>query len=145
MALRADAAGGAASALPGLRPRRSVRSGARSSGADAAAGCRRRRPGRSRLADLGDTLGTISGVKIHMSQAAGAPRWKPSPLLKGSAALHVGAAAVALARPELWPYALSAVALNHVGLTAAGLWPRSRWLGPNWTTLPRESAERGEV
>jgi peptidoglycan-N-acetylglucosamine deacetylase len=80
-----------------------------------------------------------------MTRAAQAPRWKPSPLLVGSAALHLGAAAMALARPQIWPFALGAVAANHLGLTAAGLWPRSRLLGPNLTTLPRASAERGEV
>jgi len=80
-----------------------------------------------------------------MSHSARSPRWTPTPLLKGSVALHVGAAALALARPGLWPVALCAVVLDHAGLTAAGLWPRSRWLGPNWTALPRASAERGEI
>jgi peptidoglycan/xylan/chitin deacetylase (PgdA/CDA1 family) len=28
------------------------------------------------------------------------------------------------------------VAANHVALAAAGLWPRSQLLGPNWTRLP---------
>jgi peptidoglycan-N-acetylglucosamine deacetylase len=73
------------------------------------------------------------------------PRWTPAPLLKASAALHVGAAALALARPGLWPWALGAVILNHVQLTATGLWPRSTLLGPNLTHLPPEAARRGEV
>ena len=30
-------------------------------------------------------------------------------------------------------------------LTGAGLWPRSRWLGRNWTRLPAAAAARGEV
>ena len=30
-------------------------------------------------------------------------------------------------------------------ITAAGLWPRSDWLGPNWTHLPAQSAERGDI
>src|SRR6266404_2480759 len=30
----------------------------------------------------------------------------------------------------------SAVVADHLLLTAAGLWPRSRLLGPNWTRLP---------
>ena len=67
----------------------------------------------------------------------GAPRsWRPSPLLRGSLALHVGAAGVVVVRPQLWPWALSAVVANHMALAAAGLWPRSRLLGPNWTRLP---------
>src|ERR1700722_11259773 len=72
-------------------------------------------------------------------------RWSPTPLLKASAALHVGAAALALARPSLWPWALGAVVLNHVQLTATGLWPRSTLLGPNWTRLPLTAARRGEI
>lgn len=74
-----------------------------------------------------------------------AARWKPSPLLYASAALHVGAVAATLIRPPLWPWMLGAVALDHAVLTGAGLWPRSRWLGRNLTRLPRASADRGEV
>jgi peptidoglycan/xylan/chitin deacetylase (PgdA/CDA1 family) len=60
-------------------------------------------------------------------------------LLAASAAVHVGAAAALIARPRAWPWALSALLANHVLLAAAGLWPRSQLLGPNWTHLP----ERG--
>jgi peptidoglycan/xylan/chitin deacetylase (PgdA/CDA1 family) len=63
-------------------------------------------------------------------------RWSPPPLLYASAAVHLGAAAAALSRPRVWPWALGAVALNHVALAAAGLWPRSQLLGPNWIRLP---------
>jgi peptidoglycan/xylan/chitin deacetylase (PgdA/CDA1 family) len=73
------------------------------------------------------------------------PRWIPSPLLFASAALHAGAAAATLLRPPLWPWMLGAVVFNHAVLTGAGLWPRSRWLGPNLTRLPGSSADRGEV
>jgi peptidoglycan-N-acetylglucosamine deacetylase len=68
-----------------------------------------------------------------------------APLLYGSAAVHLAAAAVTLARPRLWPWTLGAVALDHLLITAAGLWPRSDWLGPNWTRLPAQSAERGDI
>lgn len=71
--------------------------------------------------------------------------WRPTPLVRGSIALHAVAAAVCAARPELWPAALSGVAANHALLTAAGLWPRSRLLGPNWTQLPEAAARRGEI
>jgi peptidoglycan/xylan/chitin deacetylase (PgdA/CDA1 family) len=37
------------------------------------------------------------------------------------------------------------VIANHAVLTAAGLWPRSRLLGPNWTRLPDTHAARGNV
>lgn len=79
-----------------------------------------------------------------MSREIG-PRWVGTPLLYGSVAVHLAAVAVTLARPRLWPWTLGAVALDHLLITAAGLWPRSDWLGPNWTRLPGHSAERGEV
>lgn len=65
-----------------------------------------------------------------------ARRWKPTPFLAGSAALHGAAALGVLAQPALWPWAAGAVAANHALITAAGLWPRSRALGPNITRLP---------
>ena len=68
-----------------------------------------------------------------------------TPLLYGSAAVHLAAAAVTLARPRLWPWTLGAVVLDHLLISAAGLWPRSDWLGPNWTRLPAQSAERGDI
>lgn len=64
------------------------------------------------------------------------PRWRPSPLVAASTAVHLGAAAALLARPHAWPWALGALLANHVVLAAAGLWPRSRLLGANWTRLP---------
>src|SRR6267154_6039617 len=68
-------------------------------------------------------------------RSAPQPR-RPSALLRGSVALHLGAVGALLARPRWWPWALSAVVADHLLLTAAGLWPRSRLLGPNWTRLP---------
>jgi peptidoglycan-N-acetylglucosamine deacetylase len=72
-------------------------------------------------------------------------RWSPAPLLYASAAVHLGAAAAVLARPRTWPWALGALAANHVALAAAGLWPRSQWLGPNVTRLPAHNAASGDV
>jgi peptidoglycan/xylan/chitin deacetylase (PgdA/CDA1 family) len=69
--------------------------------------------------------------------------WRPTALIRGSVALHLTAVGVALARPPLWPWALSAVAADHLLLTAAGLWPKSRLLGPNWTRLPAVAGARG--
>jgi peptidoglycan/xylan/chitin deacetylase (PgdA/CDA1 family) len=66
-------------------------------------------------------------------------RWTPTPLLYASAAVHLAAAAAAVARPRAWPWALGAVVANHVGLAAAGLWPRSQLLGPNLIRLPVQS------
>jgi len=72
----------------------------------------------------------------NASSSAPVPRWPVPPLLQASAALHVGGAAAALAAPSLAGWALGAVALNHVVITAAGLWPRAALLGPNVTRLP---------
>lgn len=76
---------------------------------------------------------------------SGRQRWIPSPLLIASAALHAGAGLGLLLRPRVWTWALGGVVANHLLLAAAGLWPRSHLLGPNWTHLPAHSAERGEV
>ena len=64
---------------------------------------------------------------------------------KATIACHAGAVAAALAMPSQWPWALGAVAANHALLTGAGLWPRSTWLGSNWTRLPAAAAARGEI
>jgi peptidoglycan/xylan/chitin deacetylase (PgdA/CDA1 family) len=72
-------------------------------------------------------------------------RWSPAPLLYASAAVHLGAAASIVARPRVWPWALAAVGANHLCLAAAGLWPRSQLLGPNWIRLPPQSGLAGRV
>jgi peptidoglycan/xylan/chitin deacetylase (PgdA/CDA1 family) len=69
-------------------------------------------------------------------------RWSAPPVLTASFGLHALAAGSIALAPETWPWALGAIALNHAGLTAAGLWPRSRLLGPNITRLPAAAAER---
>jgi peptidoglycan/xylan/chitin deacetylase (PgdA/CDA1 family) len=74
-----------------------------------------------------------------------ATRWRAPLLLKASAACHLGAAGLVAAAPALWPWALGAVALDHVLITATGLWPRSTWLGANVLRLPDAAAARGEV
>ena len=71
-----------------------------------------------------------------MSNPATPPRWRPSAMIKASVALHVAAVGAVVVRPQAWPWALSAVVADHLVLTAAGLWPRSQLLGPNWTHLP---------
>jgi peptidoglycan/xylan/chitin deacetylase (PgdA/CDA1 family) len=75
---------------------------------------------------------------MNLPQDRASPRWTPSPLLYASTAVHLTAVAAVLDRPHAWPWALGAVAANHVGLAAAGLWPRSQLLGPNWTRLPAQ-------
>lgn len=76
-----------------------------------------------------------------------APRkgYRPAATIRASIALHVGAAAAVLVRPQSWPWALGAVIADHLLLTGAGLWPRSSLLGPNWTHLPKACAPRACV
>ena len=80
-----------------------------------------------------------------MSSPTSRKRWQPSPLIGASALVHAGAVVGTLARPQLWPWMLGTVVANHLVLTAAGLWPRSRLLGPNWTSLPTAVAAKGAV
>jgi peptidoglycan/xylan/chitin deacetylase (PgdA/CDA1 family) len=65
--------------------------------------------------------------------------------LRATLGIHGAAAALALLRPQWWPWSLGAVLANHLQLTALGLWPRSSALGSNWTRLPAAAAARGEV
>lgn len=81
---------------------------------------------------------------VHAQARRGA-RWRPSPFVRGSFALHAVALAGAALGPGAWPWALGAVAANHAVACLAGLLPRSRLLGPNLTRLPPAAAARGEV
>jgi peptidoglycan/xylan/chitin deacetylase (PgdA/CDA1 family) len=79
------------------------------------------------------------------SECTAGRRWRPAPAIQLSAALHVGGLAVVALDPLSWPYVGAALIANHVALGVAGIMPRSSVLGPNITTLPRESAARGEI
>jgi peptidoglycan/xylan/chitin deacetylase (PgdA/CDA1 family) len=70
--------------------------------------------------------------------------WQTRPLVPASVLLHIAAAGAAAWHPATWAWALGAVAGDHALLTAAGLWPRSRGLGPNITRLPAHG-EAGRV
>jgi peptidoglycan-N-acetylglucosamine deacetylase len=72
-------------------------------------------------------------------------RWVPSPALWSSLGLHSMAGIATLVQPSVWPLALGAIVANHGVLTAAGLWPKSRLLGPNVCTLPAQQADQGLV
>jgi peptidoglycan/xylan/chitin deacetylase (PgdA/CDA1 family) len=73
------------------------------------------------------------------------PRRRLSFLIRASMALHLLAVIVLFGAPGRWPWALGVVVANHAVLAALGLWPRSRWLGPNWTRLPDAAAARHEI
>jgi peptidoglycan/xylan/chitin deacetylase (PgdA/CDA1 family) len=60
--------------------------------------------------------------------------------MRGSAALHAAALATVCAAPSAWPWAAGLAAANHAALAAAGMWPRSAWLGPNLRQLPQACA-----
>ncbi|KJK24998.1 polysaccharide deacetylase [Burkholderiaceae bacterium 16] len=66
----------------------------------------------------------------------GARQWRPGALVSGTVAVHAGAAAAIVAQPASLPWAAGGVIASHLLLTAAGLWPRSNWLGPNLRRLP---------
>ena len=80
-----------------------------------------------------------------MNESAAARRFRPAALIRASVVLHALAAGAVLVRPPLWPWALGAVVADHLLLTAAGLWPRARLLGPNWTHLPCPAARARAV
>lgn len=87
------------------------------------------------------------GDAAERTGAAARPRagWTPAPALKLSVAWHGAAGAAAVLEPALWPWALGAVAANHLGLLAGGLTPRSSLLGPNLVRLPAAAIARREV
>lgn len=81
----------------------------------------------------------------RMPETHAARPWRPTPFVGGSAVLHAAALAGVAIGPELWPWALGAVAANQAAILAGAVLPRSRLLGPNWTRLPAAAAARGEV
>src|SRR5450830_1428965 len=72
-------------------------------------------------------------------------RWQPTLLIRASIALHGLALLLVIVAPGQWRWALAAVLANHALLMLLGLWPRSHWLGPNWTRLPAAASARNEI
>lgn len=72
------------------------------------------------------------------------PRWHSPPLIRFSMGLHALALLVVLAAPAHWPWVLGGIIVNHMLVAAAGLWPRSQWLGQNWVRLPEAAIARNE-
>ncbi|MEO7386184.1 MAG: polysaccharide deacetylase family protein [Gammaproteobacteria bacterium] len=77
------------------------------------------------------------------SDAGSGSRWRRRPLLPASLAIHAAATGMVGWNPAFWPWALGLVLSNHAVLAATGLWPRSSWLGPNWSHLPATTLARG--
>lgn len=59
--------------------------------------------------------------------------------------LHVLILIGLLVTPNMWQWLLAAFMLNHLVIATVGLWPRSNWLGPNWTKLPLTAIQRHEI
>jgi len=72
-------------------------------------------------------------------------RWRPTLFMQLSIVLHVLALIAIMVKPSLWPWALTALIANHFVISFVGLWPRSNWLGPNWTRLPAPATARNEI
>ncbi len=73
------------------------------------------------------------------------PGWQPTPLIRATVLLQALALILVIAEPGQWRWALGVVVANHALLTLLGLWPRSHWLGPNWTQLPAAATARNEI
>ena len=72
-------------------------------------------------------------------------RWFPTGFIRGSVGLHfLGVVALVLV-PRRWPLIVGGFLINHALLALAGLWPRSRLLGPNLRRLGDPHAARGEI
>ncbi len=72
-------------------------------------------------------------------------RWWPAPIIPVSVFVHVAALAAVLLQPQWWPWALGAVAANHLLICCGVLMPKSRLLGPNLTRLPKAAIQRREI
>ena len=72
-------------------------------------------------------------------------RWQATRLIRLSMLLHVLALLLLIVEPGQWRWAIGAVVGNHLLITAIGLWPRSHWLGSNWTRLPASATRRNEI
>lgn len=71
--------------------------------------------------------------------------WQPALLIKLSVMLHGLVLISLVVAPDLWQWALAVLIGNHLVIAAVSLWPRSNWLGPNWTQLPPAAARRNEI
>ena len=71
--------------------------------------------------------------------------WRPSLLIRISILLHVLLLIILVAKPDVWKWLLVAFVGNHLVIAMVGLWPRSNWLGPNWTKLPPAAKRRNEI
>ncbi|QQX86385.1 polysaccharide deacetylase family protein [Cupriavidus necator] len=86
-------------------------------------------------------MNSYPAPRVALHGTSNSRRWRPTPLLYGTAAVHLVAAGAILAHPEAMGMALAGVGAAHAAMCAAGLWPRSRWLGPNLLRLPPSASD----
>ncbi|MDP2028976.1 MAG: polysaccharide deacetylase family protein [Thiobacillus sp.] len=72
-------------------------------------------------------------------------RWHPTLLVRATLLLHGVALLALIVAPAHWRWVVAALIANHLLLMLAGLWPRSNWLGANWTHLPPAATTRQEI
>lgn len=72
-------------------------------------------------------------------------QWKPSPAVRLVIYFHIIIIIAFIAYPAGWMWFGSALLCSHFLLGVAGMWPRSRLLGMNLSTLPMTCRERGYV
>ncbi|MGB4810860.1 MAG: polysaccharide deacetylase family protein [Methylophilaceae bacterium] len=71
--------------------------------------------------------------------------WQPTLLIRATIAIHCLAFIGIVIMPAWWRWILGAIVVNHLLLAGIGMWPRSHWLGPNWTRLPAAATARNEI
>tara|TARA_R110001599_G_scaffold64023_3_gene179256 strand:- start:920294 stop:921127 length:834 start_codon:yes stop_codon:yes gene_type:complete len=76
-----------------------------------------------------------------MNHATVIRKWQPSNFIKASVVFHVGTAASIFLWPQTIALGLAGLVVNHIVMTAAGLWPKSTLLGENTLRLPSSRRE----
>jgi len=72
-------------------------------------------------------------------------RWHPAPFALVTLFLHLACLIALVLHPDIWPWVTGALALNHLAVLAAVLWPRGSLLGPNLVRLPASAIQRRQV
>jgi peptidoglycan/xylan/chitin deacetylase (PgdA/CDA1 family) len=72
-------------------------------------------------------------------------KWRVPPLVIASTFFTLTAVTIAVIFPQILSLAVTAVSVNILVLTFAGLWPRCSLVGSNWTSLPATSVEHQEI
>ena len=71
--------------------------------------------------------------------------WQPSRFIRATFAIHLWGLLMLIAYADRWHWVVGVLIANHLIIMLLGLWPRSHWLGENWTTLPAAAIARNEI